>query len=1025
MTHERSIEEWLRAALDAAPESFALHRIIRDEAGAFQDLEVAYQSAAAARMSGLAAEALVGKRILELFPSHRGTPAWEGYRHVADTGETMQHEVSYVGEGIDGWFETTTVRVEGQYLAISGRDVTKRRRAEDALRILSEADAALNETLDPSETLQSLARVIVPQLGDRCVLDLVEDDHIQRVAFGEAGTPAVVERGATGMVPADGTTGIARVLRTGRAELVAVVTDAWLDETTTDPERRKLLRTLGLKSVLIVPITNLGQVVGAVSVCVTRATRRPYDEDDIRLVQGLADRAASAITRARLYEAALRTRRAGEDTLALVSHDLRGHLSGILRNAGSLARHGNAPEIDRIRRLVTRADARISALTTAARIEDAGRSLERRLQAVAPLLQEVAELHRTAAQDRHIELSWAAGDDLPLVSLDGRRIQQVLSNLVGNALEFTPDGGHVTVRARLEGEALQVAVSDDGAGISPEDQVHVFDHFWQAAHSRRAGAGLGLAVAKGIVEQHGGELRVESELGKGATFTFSIPAALDDEVESSVPPPPDVDAADPREPPLGDAQTFAESVVDTVRESLLVLDGELRVRSANRAFHATFGLTPEETLGRPLFELREGDWDVPALRSYLENLGADDAREEFRLEHTFRNVGWRVLLLNARRIERTQLVLLAMQDITERARAQQTLQRRELEFHAILTTAAEAIVMVDGAGKVVFANQKATQLFGFEPGELIGLSGDTLVPERMRQVNAQRRAVLAAAPETRAQEELVGRRKDGTEFPVEVSVSSMAREGGAQLVLAFVSDLTRRRESESKIRDYQDKLQRMTFDAAVAEEQERRRIAVDLHDRIGQSLALAQIKLMSIEDTCSGAPRAAINAAVELLEQSVADTRDLMFELSPPILYDLGLLAALSWLAEDLETRLGLRIELHEESAHEPLDDTTAAVVFRAVRELLMNVFKHARVREARVSLREAGDDLRITVEDLGVGFDAKDEVLWTTGGGFGLLSVREQIRRLGGAVEVTSAKGGGTRVSIHVPRQKEPRRSS
>jgi len=77
------------------------------------------------------------------------------------------------------------------------------------------------------------------------------------------------------------------------------------------------------------------------------------------------------------------------------------------------------------------------------------------------------------------------------------------------------------------------------------------------------------------------------------------------------------------------------------------------------------------------------------------------------------------------------------------------------------------------------------------------------------------------------------------------------------------------------------------------------------------------------------------------------------------------------------------------------------------------------------VSLREAGDDLRITVEDHGVGFDAKDEVLWTTGGGFGLLSVREQIRRLGGAVEVTSAKGGGTRVSIHVPRQKEPRRSS
>jgi len=133
------------------------------------------------------------------------------------------------------------------------------------------------------------------------------------------------------------------------------------------------------------------------------------------------------------------------------------------------------------------------------------------------------------------------------------------------------------------------------------------------------------------------------------------------------------------------------------------------------------------------------------------------------------------------------------------------------------------------------------------------------------------------------------------------------------------------------------------------------------------------------------------------------------------VLYDLGLKEALSWLADEVEKRYGIQIELEDDQADKPLDNATRALVFRAVRELLMNVFKHAKTPTAKVSLRRADDHFDIAVEDAGVGFD-QDAASERTTGGFGLLSVREQIGRLGGTLEIASAPSKGTRVSMRLP---------
>jgi len=177
---------------------------------------------------------------------------------------------------------------------------------------------------------------------------------------------------------------------------------------------------------------------------------------------------------------------------------------------------------------------------------------------------------------------------------------------------------------------------------------------------------------------------------------------------------------------------------------------------------------------------------------------------------------------------------------------------------------------------------------------------------------------------------------------------------------------------------------------------------------------LAQIKLSAEREALTGEARTAVDAAIELLAQSVSDTRTLIFDLSPPVLYDLGLKDALAWLVEDFEKRHNLHVELKDDNVEKALDEATAALVFRAVRELLTNVSKHAQSQAATIVLSRIGDQLQVNVEDHGIGFDHAVRA----GAGFGLFSVREQLSRLGGSVDVASEPQRGTTVSLRVPLQ-------
>ena len=248
-------------------------------------------------------------------------------------------------------------------------------------------------------------------------------------------------------------------------------------------------------------------------------------------------------------------------------------------------------------------------------------------------------------------------------------------------------------------------------------------------------------------------------------------------------------------------------------------------------------------------------------------------------------------------------------------------------------------------------------------------------------------------------------------------------ERTAQLTAVNVSlqeEIQRRRESESLVRDYEIRLRKLAADLVLAEHRERRDIAVQLHDHIGQALSLVKMKLQFLQGNIifSGCDRG-MGEIRQLLDQIIQYSRTLTFELSPPVLYELGLGAALEWLAEDATRRYGFPVRSEVGLPPGSLDIPRRVLAFSAARELLHNAAKHARPREAAVSAWLDGNTLCLKVSDDGSGFPASsEEVSAGRGTGFGLFSLRERLIHFGGTMDVESAPGAGTRVTVRVPRE-------
>jgi len=346
---------------------------------------------------------------------------------------------------------------------------------------------------------------------------------------------------------------------------------------------------------------------------------------------------------------------------------------------------------------------------------------------------------------------------------------------------------------------------------------------------------------------------------------------------------------------MQDARRYAESIIETVQVALIVLSPELKVLSANKSFYETFCSNPQQTEGKPIFELGNRHWDIPELRVLLEDiLPKNTSFEDFEVEQDFENIGHRTMLLNARRLYR--------------------------------------------------------------------------------------------------------------------------RGGKTQLILLSIQDITQLKLQQQRISTDQERIAELTEELLMAEERERRRIAVDLHDSVGQILAFSKREIGVVQKTAPAALSKNLIKVRKQINNAIKHTRDLTFELSPQTLYTFGLEAAIEELAEKFSDEHGLACYFDTDDEPKPLTEQLTVLLYRCVRELLMNIAKHAKAKDAHISIKRTNSDIEITVTDSGRGFDPAIIESAANKKKFGLVSIRERLRRIGGKFNLQSSKGKGATVILTAP---------
>jgi signal transduction histidine kinase len=359
-------------------------------------------------------------------------------------------------------------------------------------------------------------------LGELCILDVVDDDgRLQRldVVFADPGHES-------GAIQLRAIAPTQMGLESGRAQLVPELTPASIVH---DRAHAELLCAIGGQSAMVLPMVARGRTLGVLTLVSTSGRR--FDAEDLQLGDDVACRAALAIDNARLYEQAQRAIRARQDLLATVSHDLKNPLSNILMGTEALKRIMRRVDPTAFRRLESiwraadRMDRMILDLLDLANIDAQKLAVATRRESVAALLHDALEPFEEPAERSRLRLRCGPTADGLEIECDRGRMLQVLGNLVGNAIKFTPAGGTVAVRTERRGNDVLFSVSDTGPGIDPDDVDHIFDRYWQARKTAQLGTGLGLSIVKGLVEAHGGRIWAESALGRGAAFFFTIPCA--------------------------------------------------------------------------------------------------------------------------------------------------------------------------------------------------------------------------------------------------------------------------------------------------------------------------------------------------------------------------------------------------------------------------------------------------------------------------------------------------------------------
>ena len=504
-----------------------------------ENQRIAFFNEGAASIFGYTADEVIGRPLELLIPERFRTTHSQHIREFGDS-QVVARRMGERGQisGLRKNGEEFPAEAAISHLGVKGsavytvvlRDVTERKRAHETQKFLAESGEILASSLGPDDTLRNVTRIVVPRLANACIINVYRDGAFERASVAHEDEAYGVELESMRRehpVDAAGTHPVAEVIRSLAPLVLSTADDNVIDRN--HPDLMDIFH-VAPSDAIILPLTARDRLLGVLGLYRREGA---YDSYDLFLAQEIGRRAAIAMDNARLHELVHAGVRARDDMIGIVSHDLRNPVNAVKMLTGVMldTKRDEAlpPEMTEyatvIRQAAEQMDALISDLLDVTRVEAGRLKVNASASNTEELLSDALRTLAPVAAEKSISLRLTAPDDIPDVFADGERVTQAISNLVGNAIKFSPSGEEIVVRvAVLEREVL-FSISDKGSGMTPEQLSHAFDRFWQSSRTDRQGAGLGLAITKGIVDAHGGRIWAESKPDVGSTFYFTLPIA--------------------------------------------------------------------------------------------------------------------------------------------------------------------------------------------------------------------------------------------------------------------------------------------------------------------------------------------------------------------------------------------------------------------------------------------------------------------------------------------------------------------
>ena len=524
------------------------------------------------------------------------------------------------------------------------------------------------------------------------------------------------------------------------------------------------------------------------------------------------------------------------------------------------------------------------------------------------------------------------------------------------------------------------------------------------------------------------ELEVQDKEGYWYSLQIRPYRTTDDKIDGAVIVLSDIDVAKQLSERLQKSKDFVDDTLETLREPLLVLDEHLKVQYVNRSFLKNFAVSIEQTKGQFLFDLGNGQWEIPKLRAALAEVVSQGAAFlDFEVEHDFPGLGWKMMVLNARRIEDGHgdepLMLLAIDDITERKRAEEEVRVAGERFRFMAESMPQKVFTATPNGDIDYFNQQWMEFTGLSFEQIRDRGWTQFVhPEDIEEsIRQWQRSIDTGNPFTF--EHRFRRADGGYRWHLSRAHAMLNAKGKTIMWISSNTDIDDQKQAEQvlekRVEERTASVRQLSLKVLTMQDEEHRNLSRELHDSLGQHLASMKMSIDRVQQgEVPGKQTEILSQVLKSLDHCIDETRTISHLLHPPLLDELGFAAAAKWYIEEFSERSGIQVNLELSSDSRRLPRSVELPLFRVLQASLSNVHRHAQSPSVDVLFEINAGEAKLEVKDCGKGINRELLVrfnLTGVGAGIGLTGMRERMRELGGRLEI-EANGSGTVVRAVIP---------